>query len=143
MTIEKLIKNLKQAFDKKNKKIKLINKMFNFNFRINFKNKNKIFDEFLIRFNNLTVLLRLNHIIKIKYFRNKLTKKMRYRMSHFKNCKNWNNFVENWKKMYENNENLKKYKFTKSFKKSIKKNQSFKKNVHVRVFVRASNSLTN
>ena len=88
LTIEKLIENLKQTFDKKNKKIKLMNEMFNFNFRINFKNKNEIFDEFLIRFNNLTILLRLNHIIKIKYFRDKLTKRMRYRMSHFKNCKN-------------------------------------------------------
>ena len=86
--MKEFIQNLKLIFEKKNKKFKLINEMFNFNFRINFKNKNKTFDEFFIRFNNLTIFLKLLTIIKIKYFKNKIIEKMRFKIFYFKICKN-------------------------------------------------------
>ena len=58
-TIEKFIQNLKQTFNKKNKMLKTINELFNLDFRIKFKNKNEMFDEFLIRFNNLITFVKL------------------------------------------------------------------------------------
>ena len=83
--LKKLIENLKQTFDKKNKVFKAINKFFSFVFRIN---KNEIFNQFLIRFNNKTTFVKFVTFVKIKYFRNKLTKKIKFKMFYFKNCTN-------------------------------------------------------
>ena len=63
--LKKLIENLKQTFNKKNKMFKTIDEFFNFVFRIN---KNKTFNKFLIRFNNKTTFVKLVTFVKIKYF---------------------------------------------------------------------------
>ena len=79
----------KKNFDKKNKKIKLYDKLFNDEFYINFKNnKNKIFDEFLIKFNIFVAFLQLNNNLKIKQLRDKFIEKIRYKMFYFKNYNN-------------------------------------------------------
>ena len=83
--LKKLIENLKQTFDKKNKMFKTIDEFFNFAFRIN---KNKTFNKFLIRFNNKTIFIKLVTLVKIKYFRNKLIEKIKFKMFYFKNCTN-------------------------------------------------------
>ena len=67
---------------------KTIDKLFNSTFRINFKNKNETFDEFFVCFNNLIALIKLQLKIKIKYFKNKLIEKMRFKILHLKICKN-------------------------------------------------------
>ena len=64
--INELIQSFEKIFNKKNKKIKLYNKLFSNEFYINFKNnKNKIFDEFLIKFNFFVAILQLNNNLKI------------------------------------------------------------------------------
>ena len=87
-TLKELILNLKQVFEKKNKMFKTIDELFNSNFRMNSNKKNETFDEFLIRFNNLTIFVKFQTKVKIKYFRDKLTKKMRFKMFHLKICIN-------------------------------------------------------
>ena len=87
-TLKKLILNLKQVFEKKNKMFKAIDELFNSNFRKSLNKKNETFDEFLIRFNNLTIFVKFQTKIKIKYFRDKLTKKIKFKMLHLKICIN-------------------------------------------------------
>ena len=113
VTIDELILDLKQAFEKKNKESKMIDELFNSHFRMSFKNKNETFDEFFIRFNNLAVSIKLSVILKIKTLRDKLIERMRFRMSHLKMCKNWNEFIENCRGVYEDNEDLNDYKNSK------------------------------
>ena len=86
ITIKKFIQNLKQTFDKKNKMSKTIDELFNFDFRIKFKNKNETFNEFLIYFNNLTTFVKFQTEIKIKYFRDKFTNKIRFKILYLKIC---------------------------------------------------------
>ena len=115
-TLKELILNLKQVFEKKNKMFKAIDELFSSNFRMNSNKKNETFDEFLIRFNNLAVLVKLQTKIKIKYFRDKLTKKMKFKMFHLKICINWNDFVKSCKNVYDDNANLNNYKNAKFIK---------------------------
>ena len=89
INVNELIQNLEKIFDKKNKKVKLYDELFNDEFYISFKNnKNKTFNEFLTKFNIFVTFLQLNNNLKIKQLRDKFIEKIRYRMSHFKNCDN-------------------------------------------------------
>ena len=83
-----MINDLKVTFDIKNKKNKIINKLLNVTFRISFEKKFEIFEKFFFRFNNLTIFFNLFDILKIKYLKNKINNKIKYKITHFKNCNN-------------------------------------------------------
>ena len=79
---DEMFKNFEQVFEKRNEIFKKTSELFSINFFINFKNKNEIFNEFMIRFNSLTVSLKINDNIKINEFKKKITSTMRYRMKY-------------------------------------------------------------
>ena len=82
-----MLKDFEQVFEKRDEVFKKTSELFNNNFFMNFKNKNEIFNEFMIRFNSLTVLLRVDDNIKINELKKKIISTMRYRMKYFKNVK--------------------------------------------------------
>ena len=57
--------NFERIFEIRKKKNKKINEFFNNFFYQNFKNKNKTFDKFIIRFNIFVVFLKIKKNIKI------------------------------------------------------------------------------
>ena len=110
-----MFKDLEQVFEKRDEILKKTNELFSNNFFMIFKNKNEIFHEFMIRFNFLTVLLKINDNIKINKFKKKIISTMRYRMKYFKNVEIWHEFVEHCRDVYENIEKVNQYKIDKTF----------------------------
>ena len=108
-TLEELILDLEQAFGKKNKMSKAIDELFSPEFRMGSNKKDETFDEFLVRFNNLAAPVKLQTEVKIKYLRDKLTERMRFRMPHLKTCTNWSDFVEGCRGVYDDNADLNNY----------------------------------
>ena len=82
-----MLKDHEQIFEKRDEIFKKTSELFNNNFFMNFKNKNEIFNEFMIRFNSLIVSLRINDNIKINELKKKIISTMLYRMKYFKNVK--------------------------------------------------------
>ena len=113
-TFDEMLKNLEQVFEERDEVFKKTSELFNNNFFMNFKNKNEIFNEFMIRFNSLTVSLRVDDNIKINEFKKKIISTMRYEMKYFKNVKIWHEFVKHCRDVYENIEKVNQYKIDKT-----------------------------
>ena len=107
--VEELINDLEVAFGAKNKEGKMMDKLLSVTFRMGSEKKSETFEEFLLRFNNLAIPLNLSDILKMKYLRNKVNSKMRYRMTHLKNCNNLKDFVDGCRGVYDELEDLKDY----------------------------------
>ena len=113
-TFDEMLKDLEQVFEKRDEVLKKTSELFSNNFFMSFKNKNEIFNEFMIRFNSLAVPLRVDDNIKINELKKKITSTMRYRMRYFKNVKIWHEFVEHCRDVYEDIEEVNQYKIDKT-----------------------------
>lgn len=113
-TFDEMLKNLEQAFGKRDEVSKKTSELFSNGFFMSFKNKNETFNEFMVRFNSLAVPLRVNDNIKINELKKKVTPSMRYRMEYFKKIKNWHEFVKHCRDVYEDMEEMNQYKTDKA-----------------------------
>ena len=112
--------DLEKAFDIKNEKNKKISELFSSSFHQNFKNKNEIFDEFMIRFNALVVFLRLENNILIDQLRKKMKSALSYKMWIFENIENWKQFVIKCRNVCDDLKHVDRYKIDKTTSSTIK-----------------------
>ena len=109
----KMFIDFERTFEIKNETNKKINKLFNNFFHQNFKNKNEIFDEFMIRFNILIVFLKLKNNILINQFKKKIKSTFNYKMWIFENIENWKQFITKCRNVCNDLKHIDKYKIDK------------------------------
>ena len=92
--LSKFIVDLNNVFEKFDENSKTINEFYNKDFfmKIINKNKNEIFDEFLIRFSATIIDLRFDDEMKISHFCRIMTNKFNYDIKHLIQCKNYQFF---------------------------------------------------
>ena len=99
--LSKFIIDLNKIFEKFDENSKTINEFYNKNvfMKIIIKNKNEIFDEFLIKFSTTVMNLRFDDEMKILYFRRIMINKLNYNTKHLIQCKNYRFFCNEVREM--------------------------------------------
>ena len=106
--LSKFIVDLNNVFEKFDENSKTINEFYNKNFfmKVINKNKNEIFDEFLIRFSATIIDLRFDDEMKISHLRRTMTNKFNYDTKHLIQCKNYRFFCNEVREMSRLNKNM-------------------------------------